>query len=124
MGQGVVYEAFNLASLFQLPILFILEDNGIAQTTKQDNDFVELIPHRILGMGIEYRRSDTEEPEYLLKQAQISTDLIRNYCEPYFLHIETNRLHAHSKGGETRSEEEMKKLWESDYLSKCQTTDI
>ena len=33
MGQGVVYESLNLAALWALPVLFVLEDNQYAQTT-------------------------------------------------------------------------------------------
>jgi 2-oxoisovalerate dehydrogenase E1 component len=33
LGQGLVYEGLNLASIWQLPILFVVENNGIAQTT-------------------------------------------------------------------------------------------
>ena len=33
MGQGVVYESLNMSSLYNLPILFILEQNNISQST-------------------------------------------------------------------------------------------
>src|SRR4030043_483074 len=33
LGEGVIYEAFNMASLWNAPILFVLENNRIAQTT-------------------------------------------------------------------------------------------
>jgi TPP-dependent pyruvate/acetoin dehydrogenase alpha subunit len=33
LGEGVLYEALNMASLWEAPILFVLENNGIAQTT-------------------------------------------------------------------------------------------
>src|SRR5512139_1277806 len=33
LGEGVVYEALNMAALWNAPILFALENNGIAQTT-------------------------------------------------------------------------------------------
>ncbi|HEY4717698.1 MAG TPA: thiamine pyrophosphate-dependent dehydrogenase E1 component subunit alpha, partial [Anaerolineales bacterium] len=33
LGEGVVYESLNLASLWKAPILFVLENNYIAQTT-------------------------------------------------------------------------------------------
>ncbi len=33
LGEGIIYEAFNLASLWKAPILYVLENNHIAQTT-------------------------------------------------------------------------------------------
>ena len=33
LGEGVVYEALNLASLWGAPILYVVENNRIAQTT-------------------------------------------------------------------------------------------
>ena len=33
LGEGVVYEALNMAALWEAPILYVLENNRIAQTT-------------------------------------------------------------------------------------------
>ena len=33
MGQGIVYESLNMTSLYNLPILFVLEQNNISQST-------------------------------------------------------------------------------------------
>ena len=33
LGEGVVYETFNLASLWSIPLLFVIENNFYAQTT-------------------------------------------------------------------------------------------
>src|SRR5690606_5289939 len=33
LGEGLLYEAMNLASIWRLPILYVVENNGIAQTT-------------------------------------------------------------------------------------------
>ena len=123
MGQGVVYEAFNMAALFELPILFVLEDNGIAQTTPKSESFDRIIRSRIEGFGLHYFHGNTDYPELLIDYVKYAVEFARRN-EPSLLHILTNRLHAHSKGGETRSDEEVKKLWDCDYLNKCQTTDI
>jgi len=36
LGQGVVYETFNLVSKWSLPLLIVLEDNRIAQSTPRN----------------------------------------------------------------------------------------
>src|SRR5450755_4696725 len=33
LGQGLLYESMNLASVWQVPLLVVVENNGIAQTT-------------------------------------------------------------------------------------------
>lgn len=33
LGEGAVYESLNMASLYQLPILFVLDNNGYSQST-------------------------------------------------------------------------------------------
>ena len=33
LGQGLLYESMNLASIWELPVLFVVENNQIAQTT-------------------------------------------------------------------------------------------
>jgi len=33
LGQGLLYESMNLASVWQAPLLVVVENNGIAQTT-------------------------------------------------------------------------------------------
>ena len=35
-GEGLLYESMNLASIWKAPVLFVLENNGIAQTTPTD----------------------------------------------------------------------------------------
>src|SRR5947209_1993236 len=34
LGEGLVYESMNLASVWRVPMLFVVEHNGIAQTTR------------------------------------------------------------------------------------------
>ena len=36
-GEGLIYETLNLISILKLPILIVVEDNGIAQTTNTKN---------------------------------------------------------------------------------------
>ena len=46
LGQGLLYEAMNLASVWSVPFLVVVENNGISQTTE---------PHQNLGGDIQAR---------------------------------------------------------------------
>ena len=57
LGEGVVYEGLNIASLWKAPILFILENNHIAQTTPIELAMAGEIPARFAAFG-----RNTEQP--------------------------------------------------------------
>ncbi len=54
LGEGVVYESLNIASLWSLPILFVVENNRYAQTTPISLAMAGSIPARFSAFGIEY----------------------------------------------------------------------
>ena len=58
LGQGVVYETLNLASLWRLPILFVVENNFYAQSTPSHLNLAGAIAGR--GAGIRDRDGGAE----------------------------------------------------------------
>lgn len=101
MGQGVIYEAFNLASIWKVPILFVIEDNGIAQSTPALKTLSGSIENRFKAFGIKYFLSTSDDWEELDKNCKNSIEYVRSGM-PAALHIKTNRLLAHSKGDDNR----------------------
>ncbi len=53
MGQGVVYESMNVASLWSLPLLFVLEDNHYAQSTHSSLEHAGMLAARPTAFGID-----------------------------------------------------------------------
>ncbi|MEP3274905.1 MAG: thiamine pyrophosphate-dependent dehydrogenase E1 component subunit alpha [Stappiaceae bacterium] len=107
MGEGTVYEALNLASLSSAPLLFVVEDNAIAQTTPKKVGVSGSITDRAAPFGIpthHYRGTDVDEIADIAKQVMSE---IRESGRPAWLHIETVRLGPHSKGDDTRDAEEI-----------------
>jgi TPP-dependent pyruvate/acetoin dehydrogenase alpha subunit len=102
LGEGVVYEALNMASLWSAPVLYVVEDNGIAQTTPRSLAFSGGIGERFNAFAVpatEIVSSDAEEI------AGISRGLlheVREQSEPRALVIGTHRFAPHSKGDDTR----------------------
>ena len=102
LGEGVVYEAFNLAGKWRLPLLIVLEDNKYSQSTEQHETLAGDIDARAAAFGIETARGDTWDWQSLCDTAGLIISQMRQDSRPRFLHIDTYRLKAHSKGDDTR----------------------
>ena len=53
MAEGAVYEALNLATIYEAPILFAVEDNGIAQSTETAGFIGGDFAQRFASFGIQ-----------------------------------------------------------------------
>jgi TPP-dependent pyruvate/acetoin dehydrogenase alpha subunit len=116
MGEGIVYECLNMAALWSLPVLIVVEDNGIAQTTPGALGIAGSITDRAGPFGIRsmhYKGTDADELHILATEA---VDYVRLNGRPLWLHIETVRLGPHSKGDDTRGAVELEALRRHDPL--------
>ncbi|MBU0716774.1 MAG: pyruvate dehydrogenase [Planctomycetes bacterium] len=115
LGEGAVYEALTFAALLEVPLLFVLENNGYAQSTDTTTTTPGDLLQRIAGFGIEVdRTTDTDWPAL---HAHLGAVVSRvRSGKPFFQIIDTRRLMAHSKGDDTRSSETIARLWKEDPL--------
>ena len=102
LGEGLVYETLNIASKWNLPVLFVLENNGYSQSTEQSETLAGEILDRAKAFAIQTSRGDTWNWEELYSTAKQAVDYVRNQSKPAFLQIDTFRLKAHSKGDDNR----------------------
>jgi len=102
LGQGIVYEAFNFASLWQIPILYVLEDNQIAQTTPCDLVLAGEMKARFAAFDIPVHELDTSDVLEIATAAEGLFDRIRAEGRPRALILHTCRFGPHSKGDDTR----------------------
>jgi TPP-dependent pyruvate/acetoin dehydrogenase alpha subunit len=102
LGEGVIYEAFNLASLLKAPILFVLENNHIAQTTGIELSLAGDISARFSAFGIPSHQLDTSDILEILPIATELLSVVRRDISPYSLILNTYRFGPHSKGDDTR----------------------
>ncbi len=107
LGEGVVYEALNLASLWQLPILYVLEANNIAQTTPSALGVAGSMPARFSAFGIPAAELDTSDVQEICPTAAALLAEARQQRTPQGLILHTCRFGPHSKGDDTRSSEEV-----------------
>ena len=118
LGQGIFYETLNLIGKNKLPILIVVEDNEIAQSTKTKDVLPGEIPTKIASFDIE---TISIEYPHLFEVNDLSKNIInkiRNKNRPYCLVIKSNRMGPHSKGDDTRSKEELTSIINNDTLNK------
>jgi 2-oxoisovalerate dehydrogenase E1 component len=116
LGEGAVYETFNIASKWDLPLFLVLENNYYAQSTPQKQVLAGDITARAGAFGIATAYASTWEPSGLLERVSDCVFQIRRDRRPFFLQVDTYRLMAHSKGDDDRDPEEIASYWARDPL--------
>ena len=126
-GEGVIYESFNMAALWEVPILYVLEDNQYAQTTPKHLQHAGNLAERLQPYGIKttelklYDLEDTANTVDVVDVYESACEIvnsIRSACQPQFLVLRTYRLVPHSKGDDTREKSEIKLYSDHDPLQK------
>ncbi|MBT6170421.1 MAG: hypothetical protein HOH98_06705 [Flavobacteriaceae bacterium] len=117
LGEGLLYETLNLTSLKNLPLLFVLENNGIAQSTSMKQSFSGSLEDRIKGFGLNFFKSNTESLDHLFETLKEAVDKTRKNS-PSFIEVKTKRLMSHSKGDDNRSDEFIENQWQNDLINK------
>jgi acetoin:2,6-dichlorophenolindophenol oxidoreductase subunit alpha len=110
LGEGVVYEALNLAALWQAPVLYVVENNHIAQTTPTELALAGEISARWNAFGIPVCELDTSDVLEISSIAEKLLAEVRASSSPRGLILHTCRFGPHSKGDDTRPEEEVARL--------------
>ncbi|HMJ60482.1 MAG TPA: thiamine pyrophosphate-dependent enzyme, partial [Bryobacteraceae bacterium] len=118
LGEGLLYESLNLASVWKTPVLFVVENNGIAQTTPtSDTIGGGSIVSRGAAFGLETWRLNDADPDFF-RDVEHVVEHVRKMRRPGFLVIDTMRLGPHSKGDDLRDREEMQAIRERDPLAR------
>ncbi len=98
-NQGTTLESMNFASVYQLPVFFVLEDNGYAESTSSSWSIGGHNPvRRAEGFGIPGTRVDGHDFFAVYRAAKEAVDRIRAGSGPQFLHIEFTRYYGHFEG--------------------------
>ena len=103
LGEGVVYETFNIAAKWQLPLLIVLENNLYAQSTVAERDAGRR--HLRARRRLRHRRRCTATPGSTRTSRRELRDAAATRAArvpPAFVRVDTYRLAAHSKGDDDR----------------------
>ncbi len=115
--QGSLHESFNMAMTWQLPVLYICENNGYAMGTsvQRTSNVVDLSK---LGLSYDMPSEtvDGMTPEAVHEAISRAAEHIRSGKGPYYLNIETYRYKGHSVSDPARyrSKDEVKDYMERD----------
>ena len=116
LGEGVVYEAFNIAALWQLPVVFVIEHNGYAQSTPATLQIAGEVAARPRAFGISTRECRSTAVDEIARHCAQAVDAARAGGGPQCLICYTYRLGPHSKGDDTRPGQELSEAWLRDPL--------
>lgn len=119
LGEGVLYETMNLAALWYLPLLLILERNGVAQSTDTRTTTAGTAAGRAEAFGIPVVETGTADPAALSAAAAHAAHTVRSGAGPAMLIIDTYRLAPHSKGDDHRDSAQIAARWFRDPLRRA-----
>ena len=109
-GEGALYEACNMASLWRVPLLIVVEHNHIAQTTPTALVMAGRIPERLQAFDIQVTELNTSDASEIQQVSLKCVTSIRKTSLPQALVLNTVRFGPHSKGDDTRSEAVIREL--------------
>jgi acetoin:2,6-dichlorophenolindophenol oxidoreductase subunit alpha len=121
-GQGVVYEALNLAALWRLPLLVVVEHNGIAQSTPTGSHLAGTIAGRAAAFGVAHLGVATDEVDDVRSLLAAPVAALRSGAGPLVVEFATRRLGPHSKGDDVRPPELLARLRAEDWYPRYAAT--
>jgi TPP-dependent pyruvate/acetoin dehydrogenase alpha subunit len=95
MNEGMLLEAFNLAALWRVPVLFVCENNGYATTMPVESAVAGSITGRARAFGIPAYTIDGKDPARVLEATSVAVARARAGKGPTFLECMTYRFDAH-----------------------------
>lgn len=98
LGQGVLYETMNMASLWRLPVVYVCEENQYNEYTHMSEAIAGEIGARATAFGIPVEDVDGQEVQAVYLAATRAVAHARAGEGPTFLNCHTYRFHGHHVG--------------------------
>jgi pyruvate dehydrogenase E1 component alpha subunit len=113
VNQGAFHESLNIAALFDIPVIYVIENNGYSMGTSQErsSSYNGCLAQRAEAYAIEWDIIDGSDVYEVRAKTQIAMDRAKKHNKPTVLEIDTYRYYGHSvadsmhKGGYRTPEE-------------------
>lgn len=124
-NQGVVFETLNMSGLFDLPCIFIVENNEFAMGTRLEYHAADpQLWKRGVPFGIKSERIDGMDALQMKKDAQRIVDWVRENQQPYWVEVMTYRYAGHGAADQDRqlyrTKEEEVEAWKRDPIKRLE----
>ncbi|NOZ50018.1 MAG: thiamine pyrophosphate-dependent dehydrogenase E1 component subunit alpha [Chloroflexi bacterium] len=103
LGQGVIYEVMNMASLWKLPVIYVCENNLYSEYTGYKEVTAGSIVDRPKAFGIHTEEVDGQDVRQVHETALHLVEQARRHQGPAFLLCNTYRYYGHHVGDINRS---------------------
>lgn len=98
MAEGVLHESMNMAALWNLPLLFVCENNGWAEFSPTSRQFNAPLSGLASAFGIPHQKLDGGDPEAVFVAARQAVEAMRPGGGPRVLEFTTHRFRGHYEG--------------------------
>jgi len=97
-SEGDFHEAINLAAVWNLPIIFLIENNGYGLSTPSSEQFkCENLSDRAIGYGMKGITIDGNDIELVHNTITKYAELIRKNPQPILIEAKTFRVRGHEE---------------------------
>ncbi|MBU2885895.1 dehydrogenase E1 component subunit alpha/beta [Gilvimarinus agarilyticus] len=102
-SEGDFHEALNLAAVWQLPVIFLIENNHWGLSTPSSEQFnMKTFTQKGPGYGIQTRQADGNNLLEVYHTVQAAAETIRQQPQPILIECMTFRIRGHEEASGTK----------------------
>ncbi|MGA2500607.1 MAG: thiamine pyrophosphate-dependent enzyme [Tepidisphaeraceae bacterium] len=120
VNQGTHNEALNMASLYKVPCVFIVENNQMAMGTQVERHSAETdLAHRAAGYNMPFKDIDGNDVDVVIREIGLAAERGRSDEGPSYIVANTYRFRGHSMSDamKYRTKEELERAKQRDPIS-------
>lgn len=120
VDQGSLHETLNMSQLWNLPCIFVVENNGYSMGTATRRHTVGEIHERAKGYGMKSAVFNGMDTFTVYENMKKIADDVRKNSQPYFVEVRTYRYRGHSMSDpqKYRTKEELEEYQKIDPIER------